>query len=253
MSGPSANSRRPRPVAVALTVAAAAGLLAAGWVGASALAAGEVVAQTGTTETTTTTTEETTTSTTETTTEQTATQSPPLTIIRTQTTVTVTTAPLTVPATTSTTGGSSSTPWGWIVAGIVLAAAVVIGIVLWLRSRSSERSWSARADDLGLRTLVALDDVLAHGSVVTGRVQALAAEARSLETRAPDDRARARVGRLRTGLDGLVSALESDRSLRLASPPPSGDQLSYSSAVIRQHVDQLQGLLGPPPGTPGPP
>jgi hypothetical protein len=160
---------------------------------------------------------------------------------------------VTVPAETTGTGGSSNTPWGWIAAGIVLAAALVIGIVLWLRSRSSDRSWSAHADDLGLRTLVALDDVLAQGSVVTGRVQALAAEARSLETRAPDDRGRARVGRLRTGLDALVSALESDRSLRLASPAPTGDQLSYSTAVIRQHVDQLQALLGPSPGRPGPP
>ena len=55
------------------------------------------------------------------------------------------------------------------------------------------------------------------------------------------------VGRLRAQLDDLASTLEGDRTLRLSSPPPSDDQLSYSTALIRRQVEQLQGILRPPP------
>jgi hypothetical protein len=107
-------------------------------------------------------------------------------------------------------------------------------------------------DDLSRRTLVALDDVLRDGSVVTGRVQALAAEARSLESRAPDEPARAAAAQLRGRLDELAATLEADRTLRMSSPPPSAEQLSYSTALIHQQVEQLQDVLRPPPA-PGPP
>ena len=100
---------------------------------------------------------------------------------------------------------------------------------------------------------MAVDDVLSQGSVVTGQIQALAAEARTLEGNAPDDGARVEVGRVRAQLDELASTLEGDRTLRLSSPPPSDDQLSYSTALIRRQVEQLQGILRPPPPPPGAP
>ena len=108
-------------------------------------------------------------------------------------------------------------------------------------------------DDLSRRSLVALDEVLAQGSVVTGKIQALAAEAASLAARAPDETARAAGAQLRGRLDELASTLEADRALRLGSPPPSEEQLSYSTALIRQQVDQLQGVLRPPATPPPPP
>jgi hypothetical protein len=77
-------------------------------------------------------------------------------------------------------------------------------------------------------------------------VQALAAEARALETRASDEASQTEAGQLRAGLDGLVESLEADRRLRFASPPPSPDQLAYSTDLIRQHVTQLQAVLRPP-------
>ena len=86
---------------------------------------------------------------------------------------------------------------------------------------------------------------------MTGQIQALAAEARSLEAQAPDDPSRADASRLRGPLDELAGALETDRALRLGSPPPSAEQLSYSTAVIHQHVEALQAALRPP--SPGPP
>ena len=100
--------------------------------------------------------------------------------------------------------------------------------------------------DLTQRCFVVLDDVLAQGSVVTGQVQALAAEAQTLESRAPDDLSKRGAGRLRSQLTELAAALETDRALRLGSPPPSAEQLSYSTALIRQQVKELQGVLRPP-------
>jgi hypothetical protein len=55
--------------------------------------------------------------------------------------------------------------------------------------------------------------------------------------------------RLRARLDELADALEADRALRLSSPPPTPEQTSYSTALIRQQAQQLQGLLRPPPPT----
>jgi hypothetical protein len=108
-------------------------------------------------------------------------------------------------------------------------------------------AWGGRFDDLTRRCFVTVDDVLAQGSVVTGQVQALAAEARTLEANAPDDPARAEAGRVRAQLDDLAQTLEADRTLRLSSPPPSEEQLTYSTALIRRQVEQLQGILRPPP------
>jgi hypothetical protein len=168
------------------------------------------------------------------------------------TTATTSPATTTTPTTTTTAAASSSssTPWVWIVLGLVLAAAL-IGIGLWQRSRAGAKAWHSKAENLNRRCLVALDDVLAQGSVVTGKVEALTADARALEASAPDDAARASVGGVRAKLEDLVRALESDRTLRLGAPAPSQEQLSYSTSLIRQQVEQLQGSLrqssaGPP-------
>ena len=138
---------------------------------------------------------------------------------------------------------STNTPWGWIALVLALAGVGVLVIGLWSRRRSRASSWSSKIADLRRRTLIALDDVLERGSVVTGQAEALAAEARSLEAGAPGEREQAEAGRLRESLDELVRALEADRALRLGSPPPTPEQLSYSTALIRQQVEQLQGVL----------
>ncbi|HXY84221.1 MAG TPA: hypothetical protein VEH52_01975 [Gaiellaceae bacterium] len=132
-----------------------------------------------------------------------------------------------------------------------MAVAAVVGIVVWRRQSAGARSWTAKHEDLSRRCLLAVDEVLASGSVVTGKIEALAAEARSLEASAPNDAARVDAGRLRERLDELAKTLESDRTMRLASPPPREEQLSYSTALIRQQVEQLQGVLRPPPTAPG--
>jgi hypothetical protein len=167
----------------------------------------------------------------------------PVTTTETQTT----TVPATVPtATTGAESSSSSTPWGWIALGLAVAALLLIGFLLWQRRRSGTAYWRTKAANLHRRCLVALDDVLAKGSVVTGQIEALAMEARSLEPNAPDAAAKASIGEVRARLEDLVQALDSDRTLRLGSPPPSADQLSFSTAVIRQQVEQLQASLRQP-------
>ena len=133
-----------------------------------------------------------------------------------------------------------------IALGIGVGAALLIGVLFWRRKRLRTTSWSSQLADLNRRCLVALDDVLASGSLVTGHVQALAAEAQSLEDRAPDDLSRTAAARLRARLEDLARTLEADRSLRLASPPPSSEQISYSTALIRQQADQLHGVLRVP-------
>ena len=172
----------------------------------------------------------------------------------TATTATTTTAtrlqppPTTAAAADSSSG--SSTPWGWIALGLGLLAALVIGLLLWRSHRAGAAEWGAQSADHNRRSLIALDDVLAKGSVVTGQIEALAAEARSLETRAPDDPSRAAAGQVRERLDELARTLETDRTMRLSSPPPSAEQVTYSTALVRQQVEQLQGVLRPPGPSP---
>jgi hypothetical protein len=166
--------------------------------------------------------------------------------ILTTTATETTTVPVPVQTTAAETSSSSSTPWGWIILGVALAAALLIGLLLWHRHRAGATAWGAKTADLNRRALVALDDVLAKGSVVTGQVEALASEARSLEARAPDDPSRAAAARVRGQLDEFAHTLEADRALRLGSPPPSEEQLRYSTALIRQQAEQLQSVLRPP-------
>jgi hypothetical protein len=191
---------------------------------------------------------------------------PPITL--TQTTITPTIAPtVTLTATetqiptqteepettaeTESVGSASSsddTPWGWILLGAALVVAAVAVGAYAIRRRRAGVALDRHADDLARRTLTTLDDVRVQGSIVTGSVQALAGEARSLEHRAGDDAERRRLASLAGGLEGLAHALETDRSLRLASPPASEAQLNYSTSLIRRHVDEVDSLLRPPPG-----
>ncbi|MGH3077244.1 MAG: hypothetical protein ACRDPZ_03580 [Gaiellaceae bacterium] len=123
------------------------------------------------------------------------------------------------------------------------AAAAVLGLVLWRRRHTKAATWSRRLDDLSRRSRLALDDVVAQGSLVTGEVQALADEARSVETSAPDSPSKATAAALRVRLDDLAAALEADRKLRLGSTPPSEDQLAYSTALVHHEIEQLQSFL----------
>ena len=172
------------------------------------------------------------------------------TAVETQTTVVPTrTTTVVIPPTTATTAepasSESSLSWGWIALAVALAIAVLIGLLLWRRRHTKATAWSNQLTDLSRRSLLALDDVVAEGSLVTGRVEALAGEARALESNAPDGPSRSAASALRLRLDDLATALEADRKLRLGSTPPSQDQLDYSTSLIHHQVEELQDLLRP--------
>lgn len=150
------------------------------------------------------------------------------------------------PATAAEEAAADDSPWLWIALAVGLVGLAVIAFVVWRRRSAAEQTWAMRMDAVARRTLATLDEVMTAGAVVTGRVEALAADARMLETQAPDEPARNSAGMLRAGLDELARALESDRRLRLGSPPPSDEQLAYSSALIREQVGQLRARLVPP-------
>jgi hypothetical protein len=175
---------------------------------------------------------------------------PPTTSTTAQPTTSTAPAPVAAPPTTSTTSTAaepeSETPWGWIALVLGLTGVAIVVIVLWGRRRSRTASWTAHLDDLRRRTLIALDAVVAQGSVVAGQIEALAAEARDLERHAAGEQATSAVAPVRAGLDELAEALEADRTLRLATPPPTPDQLAYSDALIRQQAEQLRGALRSP-------
>ena len=160
---------------------------------------------------------------------------------------TTATTTVTFSAATTAETDSGGTSWGWIALGLGLGLAA-LGIILWAlhRRKAGAQAWGKTTADLNRRALVALDDVVAQGSVVTGKIEALASEARALESSAPDDPSRAAAANVRARLDELASTMQSDRALRLSSPPPTEEQVAYSSAVIRQQAEQLQGVLRPP-------
>jgi hypothetical protein len=168
---------------------------------------------------------------------------PPVTVTTVETETTLIPIPTTTATTAEPASSTDSTPWGWIALALALAAAAVLGLVLWRRRRTSAASWSRRLDDLSRRSLLALDDVVAQGSLVTGGVETLADEARSLESSAPDDQSSSAAAALRVRLDDLAAALEADRKLRLGSTPPSEEQLAYSTALVHHEVEQLQSHL----------
>ena len=172
--------------------------------------------------------------------------------------LTVTTAPPAVetapaPVTTAQTetaepvSSTSDNSWAWLALALVFLAAVVVFLIVWNRHRGAACVVGARDErPTRRRSLVTLDAVVADGSLVTGQVEALAAEAASLEARAPGDAERADSARVRASLDELAETLQTDRTLRLNSPPPSAEQLDYSTARIRHQAQELQGVLRPP-------
>jgi hypothetical protein len=168
-----------------------------------------------------------------------------VTTVETETTVVPTgTTTASTPTTTSTSAEQESgTPWGWIALALAVVGAAVTGLVLWRRRRGKAAAWSRLLADLSRRSLLAIDDVVAEGSLVTGQVQALADEARSLESSAPKGPSRVEATGLRLRLDDLATALEADRKLRFGSPPPSEEQLAYSRSLIHHQIEQLQDAL----------
>ena len=150
---------------------------------------------------------------------------------------------------------SSSTPWGWIIAGIAIAAAI-IGLIVWLVSRRNRKralvAWRSGAesalDSANLaRTLLpaAGQDVpdSAHWQAVHERVETAAQSLDQSAGRAPTPEG---AQASRTAADKLRSlwfALESDRLLREGTTPPTPEQLAQADTVTRARGSELDTAL----------
>jgi hypothetical protein len=171
-----------------------------------------------------------------------------------------TSAPTTAAPTTTTVApaapkSSSSTPWGWIIAGIAIAAAV-IGLIVWLVTRRNRTkalaAWrhdtESSLDSAHLaRTLLpaAGQDVPdpAHWQAVHERVEQAAQSLDQSGTRAPTPEGAVAARTAADKLRGLWFALESDRLLREGAQPPTPEQLAQADTVTRARGSELDAAL----------
>jgi hypothetical protein len=139
---------------------------------------------------------------------------------------------------------------------VVAALLIILLIVLMLRRRNREK-WhtdarGAAAEASGLvgvvtQGLASLEepafaartwsDVESRGARLHSRLQGLA-------EKAPDEQAGAVVTGMDQNLQGLRSAVDADRALRLGPPPPTTEQMGYSAAVVRQRLADFEQSLG---------
>jgi hypothetical protein len=166
----------------------------------------------------------------------------------------------TTPSSTTTkapaaTSSSSSVPWGWIVAGVLIAAAlIIIAIVLiqrnnriralqaWRQHSESALDAAHLAANLLPRSGQDVPD-LAHWQDVRERVeQAAQALERSSATSPTEEGALAATTAAET-LRGLFFALDSDRLLRDGAVAPTTEQLVQADAVTRARRTDLDNAL----------
>ena len=160
-----------------------------------------------------------------------------------------TTTPSSVPAATQTT----STPWGWIIAGIVIAVAIITGLVLLLLARSRREAmaaWVAQArpayDHATLtRTLLLSDAAHDPGSrqSVHAEVDRVTTELQTVADSAPNPEAQRATTSVAEALRGLAFAGEAERLMYEAVPGPTGEQLAQADQSRRTQVAQLDTAL----------
>ncbi len=157
--------------------------------------------------------------------------------------------PSSVPAATQTT----STPWGWIIAGIVIAVGIVTGLILLLLARSRRQAmaaWVAQArpayDHATLtRTLLLSDAAHDPGSrqSVHAEVDRVTTELQTLADSAPNQEAQRATTSVSEALRGLAFAGEAERLMYEAVPGPTGEQLAQADQSRRTQVAQLDTAL----------
>jgi hypothetical protein len=185
--------------------------------------------------------------------------------------VTATVAPVQTVAPTPTSSKSSDdgTPWGWIVLALVVVAAIVASVVVVISRRRRQR-WDAWRRSVR----PVLDEVhlsrdlhpahgrditdLAHWESVRGGAERAAADLKVAAGGAPSPEAAEAAQATAEALSGLTFALESDRLMQAAQPPPTATQLADADAAIqarRTDLDtslaRLDALVGAPPQNPG--
>jgi len=162
---------------------------------------------------------------------------------------------------------SQSTPWGWILLGLVVAVAAVLVALLIARSRRQGRQadWQRSVRPTVAAAELARDLVLSQteqddpqrrasvGVQVDEAVDGLERAAAS----APDDLGRTLCTRCAESLRGLAFAVEADHLMRSGGEHPTGEQLAAADAARRNRAAELEAALlelksavtpPPPPG-----
>jgi hypothetical protein len=129
---------------------------------------------------------------------------------------------------------------------------VIAGLIAFLVRRSRRQNWAEAAADAAVdaRALSAevqqsipwLRDPGAAAQVwanLDARLARVRTALRNLDQTAPDDARRAAAGRATQAAQALQASVETDRGLRMGPPQPTGDQLAYSEAVLRQRAAEL--------------
>jgi hypothetical protein len=146
---------------------------------------------------------------------------------------------------------SSSTPWGWIVAGLILLAALAAAVVWAIaRRRATARGWhdgarQAETDGTALHD-AAVGELIAAGAAnrperwsdMAQAADALAAALARLEAPAPGDTERRAVAGAAAAVTGLRSALA------IAGGAPAGTPLDNAARdTIRARLEELASAL----------
>jgi hypothetical protein len=174
----------------------------------------------------------------------------------TSTTTHHTTTSTTHPTTTTTTAKSSSStsPWGWVLLGVVIL--VAIGLVIYLISRNRRQGrltdWrrlvtpaitaAELARDL-VQSQAPTDDAERRASVNV-QVDAAVTSLERAAASAPDEELASLCTRTAESLRGLAFAVEADHLMRSGGEHPTGAQLASADAARRSRAAELQTALG---------
>jgi len=197
----------------------------------------------------------------------TTTTAPPTTTTTAPPTTTTTTAPPTTttthrattstthPTTTTTTAKSSSStsPWGWVLLGVVVLLAILLVVLLISRTRRQGRltDWqrlvtpaitaAELARDL-VQSQAPTDDAERRASVNV-QVEAAVTGLERAAASAPDEGLAGVCTRCAESLRGLAFAVEADHLMRSGGEHPTGAQLASADAARRSRAAELESAL----------
>ena len=172
------------------------------------------------------------------------------------TTTTHHTTTTTHPTTTTTraTSSSSSSPWGWVLLGVVILLAILLVLFLLARTRRKGRVTNWRrlvtpaitaaelARDL-VQSQAPTDDAERRANVNVQVDSAVTGLERSAAS-APDERLAGMCSRSAESLRGLAFAVEADHLMRSGGEHPTGAQLASADAARRSRAAELDAALG---------
>ena len=159
------------------------------------------------------------------------------------------------PSITPTTAGNT-TPWGWLIAGLALLAAVIIGALVGIRRRKARQHWLAWRHDaepaLGAAMIArdllpeGVNDIvdLAHWRSVQDQTEQAARGLESVAATGPSKEATSAAHATAQALRNVVFALEAERLLTASTRPPTAEQLGAAAANTRSRRSELDAGIG---------